>query len=104
LNNYILNYRTPLKYYPDAFYFPEIDTLLIRTKDDMDLVLSHIESVVFEFCKQNKIPQNNYIMHDASILSFVHPHLDWIITAEEIYDLSVDMYFLETGIVLLHPD
>ena len=55
-----------LKYYPDAFYFPEIDTLLIRTKDDMDLVLSHIESVVFEFFKQNKIPQNNYIMHDFS--------------------------------------
>jgi hypothetical protein len=89
-------------YYRDAFFFHNIDTMLIRTKDDLLTVRSHLDELKFISCQKQNIPFINYEMHDARGGVFDHPALkDEKISAEELYEWFAKKYRFETGIDFL---
>ena len=95
-------YEVEKTIYRDAFLFSNLEAMLIRTKDTVATVLSHLNEIKDKYNWQQELIFVDFEMYETSKGTFPHPQIkDIRMTAEEFYAYFSQQYFIDTGIDML---
>ena len=94
-------------YYPKAFYFEDIPSLLIRTTDSPDHVVDNIIDMKTNHWNANEIPLVYYKLFIRERFVFVQNPIKEIeqeLSGEQLYELCAKWHFEESGIDFLKDE
>jgi hypothetical protein len=93
-------------YYPKAFYFNNIKSMIIRTTDSRQQVIDNIIHLKANYWDVKEVPMIYFILFKCVNHEFIHPFSEeeeWV-SGEKLYEVCALKYFEDTGIDLLQDE